>query len=194
MDALFNSKSEEFKESADVLVVGFADGTAHISVYDFFKIGVFQWKPASRYSQNDHVLFHSSHPYSSTHALLVSSTLRSRQELYFLPLDLRLIPETGRYLSLLASKTTQLLNVLRYIQEVQTHIYSEYKTSQDLPGKFMRNVDEALQEKCHCSWVHAAYHLAVTGHCYPPVKQWLVEELGERVSLKMGNFCNLELT
>ena len=181
MDAVFHSKSKEFNESADVLIVGFKDGTTHISIYDFFEIGSFTWKPASRDSQDDHLLLHVSHPYSSTHSLLVSSTLRSREELYFLPLDLRLIPETGQYLSLLASKTTQLLNILRYIQEVQAHIYSEYRVSQDLPGKFMQNIDEALQEKCQCNWVHAAYHLAVTGHCYPPVKEWLVEELGERV-------------
>ena len=124
---------------------------------------------------------HTSHPYSSTHALLSVNLADKNIELRFLPLDLRLIPETGRYLSLLAAKSTQLHNILRYIQEVQAQIQSEFKASQDLPSKFIRNIEEALQEQNQCSWVQAAYHLVVTGICYPSVKEWLVDELGERV-------------
>ncbi|KAL9615153.1 MAG: hypothetical protein Q9167_000359 [Letrouitia subvulpina] len=56
----------------------------------------------------------------------------------------------------------------------------EFQTSQDLQNRFIRNVDETLQEKCDCTWIHAAYHLVLTGHCLPGVKDWLVDELGER--------------
>ena len=97
------------------------------------------------------------------------------------PLDLRLISSTGRYLSLLASKSTRLHNILRYMQQVQKQIYSEFKASQDLPRRFVRNVEEALQETHDCTWMQAAYHTVVTGHCFPQVKEWLVDEMGERV-------------
>ena len=168
---------ETSAESADVLITGFEDGSVHLSIYDFFEIGSFQL-PGSK------LLQHCSHPFSTTHSLLVSTQKSSHDVVQLIPLDLRLISNAGRYLSLLASKSTQLHNLMRYMHQVQSQLISEFKTSQDLPSRFIRNVEEALQENIGCSWVHAAYHLAVTGNCYPPVKEWLVEELGERVCRK----------
>ncbi|KAI4174012.1 MAG: hypothetical protein LQ343_002575 [Gyalolechia ehrenbergii] len=114
---------------------------------------------------------------STTHALLVSNGL---EELHVVPFDLRPISSAGRYLSLLASKVTELHNLLGYLHQVQEHISSEIRTSQDLPSRFMRNIDETLREKSDCTWVQAAYHLVVTGQCCPEAKEWLVNELGER--------------
>lgn len=168
-------------DSADVLLVGHNDGTLHLSIYDFFKVGSFDTRHISPSLHSSRPFLHSSHPLCSTHALLVSSSSQGQQDLYFVPFDLRLIPETGRHLSVLASKSTQLQNVLRYVGEVQLQIYSNFNTSQDLPHKFIRNIEEALQEKNQCGLVNAAYHLAVTGNCYPCMKEWLVDELGERV-------------
>ena len=54
--------------------------------------------------------------------------------------------------------------------------------SQDLPSKFMRNVNESLEEKEEGTLVENLYHLAVTGHCPATLKEWLVDELAERVS------------
>ncbi|KAL8831838.1 MAG: hypothetical protein Q9191_000627 [Dirinaria sp. TL-2023a] len=112
--------------------------------------------------------------------LLVIGFEDDGETLCMTPLDLRLISSTGRYLSLLASKSTRLHNLLRYMQQVQKQIYSEFKASQDLPRRFVRNVEETLQETHDCTWTQAAYHTVVTGHCFPQVKEWLVEELGER--------------
>lgn len=98
-----------------------------------------------------------------------------------MPLDLRLLSNAGRYLSLLASKSTQLHNVLRYMYQVQRQMYSDFRASQELPNRFMGNIEEALSEQSDCSWLQAAYHLVVTGHCHSQVKDWLVEQLGERV-------------
>lgn len=169
-------------DSADVLLVGYENGSLHLSIYDFFKIGTFDTGHISPDLYSSRPLLHISHPFCSTHALLASSLLQGQEELYFVPFDLRLIPETGNYLSVLASKSTQLQNVLRYIGEVQMQMYSDFKTSQDLPHKFIRNIEEALQEKNQCGFITAAYHLAVTGNCYPCMKEWLVDELGERVN------------
>ena len=181
LDAIFHSSRRESNDSTDVLFIGFEDGTTYLSVYDFFAIGCFSSGQIFSRLQANKILVHTSHPYSSTHTLLASSDSEANQELHLIPLDLHLIPETGRYLSLLASKLTQLQHILTYIQETQSQIYSEVRTSQDLPSKFIRNIEEALQEKNQCDWKHAAYHLVVTGDCYPSVKEWLVDELGERV-------------
>ena len=185
MDTLLHPTKQDSAGSADVMITGFEDGTIHLSIYDFFEIGSFQL-PGSK------LLQHCSHPCSTTHSLLVSTRQSDRDQVQLIPLDLRLISNAGRYLSLLASKSTQLHNLIRYMHQVQNQLVSEFRTSQDLPSRFIRNVEEALQEKGGCSWVHAAYHLAVTGNCYAPVKEWLVEELGERVCKIVHVRCSLD--
>lgn len=181
LDALFQPVSKGANDSADLLVIGFEDGTVHLSIYDFFEIGHFSLPTDTRPAQHTRLVSHCFHPYSTTHPLLVAKSTPDGQTLCMTPLDLRLISSTGRYLSLLASKSTRLHNLLRYMQQVQKQIYSELKASQDLPRRFVRNVEETLQETHDCTWTQAAYHTVVTGHCFPQVKEWLVEEMGERV-------------
>lgn len=181
LDAMIQSLKQNQDDLADVLLVGCQDGTLHLSIYDFFKVGTFDTRHITPDLHNSRLFLHNSHPLCSTHSLLVSSLSQGLQDLCFVPFDLRLIPETGRHLSVLASKSTQLQNVLRYTGEVQLQLYSIFNASQELPHKFIRNVEEALQEENQCGFVIAAYHLAVTGNCYPCMKEWLVEELGERV-------------
>lgn len=181
LDTLFQPLTPEFTDSADVLVVGFEDGTIHLSIYDFFEVGSFSVSQTLRGFLSCKPLLHASHPYSTTHSLLVSCETDSHRDLQFLPLDLRLISTAGRYLSLLASKSTQLLNVLRYVRQVQRQMYSDFKASQDLPSRFMASIEETLEGSSDCNWTQAAYHLVVTGNCHSEVKEWLVDQLGERV-------------
>jgi len=100
-----------------------------------------------------------------------------------LTLDLRFITKSGIYLSLLASKITQLQNLLRYIRQVQNQIQLEWKNAQDLPRRYIRNVNEDLQERCLSDFVTSAYHLLVTGDCFEPLKEFLVDQVGERVCI-----------
>ena len=177
-------------DSADILFVGFQDGIVHLNIYDSFEIGSFSLQQASRDFQSCRPLFHASHPFSTTHLLLASSSNGNDEELHVVPLDLRLISNAGRYLSLLAAKSTQLNNVLRYIHQVQRQMYSDFKASQDLPRRFISNIEETLQEHVGCNWMQAAYHLVVTGNCYLEVKEWLVDQLAERVSTNLR--CNAD--
>ena len=183
IDTIFQLPSKSSNVSADVLIVGFEDGTIHLSIYDFFEIGSFSVKMASQSFEHCQFLGHCAHTYSTTHTLLLANGSATSREIYLVPLDLRLISNTGRYLSLLASKSTQLHNILRYMQQVQKQMYTEFKSSQDLPRRFMQNIEEPLQERLDCTWIQAAYHLVVTGNCYPQVKEWMVDELGERVCM-----------
>lgn len=164
-----------------MLAVGFEDGIVHMSIYDFFEVGSFSLQQASPVIRDSKPLLHAYHPHSTTHAFIVSKEGSDRHELFVVPLDLRLVSSAGRYLSLLAAKSTQLHNILRYIQQVEREMINEYRAAQDLPSRFIRNIDETLKVKSACTWIEAAYHLVATGNCYPEVKEWLVDELGERV-------------
>lgn len=59
---------------------------------------------------------------------------------------------------------------------------SEWKSTQELPSRFLRNINETLAEKeDNRDIVQALYHSVATGHTFPSVKEWLVDELSERV-------------
>ena len=92
-----------------------------------------------------------------------------------------MITETGNYLPLVASKSTQLQNLLRYLVATQMQVYKEFSSSQDLPKRFIANIEETLQERVQCNFVTALFHLIATGDCYECVKEWLIDELGEKV-------------
>ncbi len=183
MDSIFHPLGKHGDDAVDVLLVGSSDGSLQVSIYDSFVIGTFQLGALAG-SDGYRLLSHSSHPYCSTHAIVTAATTAGgRKELNLIPLDMLFISNSGHYLSLLASKSTQLQSLLRYIHQTQSHMHSEWKSSQDLPKKFIRNINESLGEKSQGTLVQAAYHLVATGHCYPVVKEWLVDELTERVCL-----------
>ncbi|KAF2085557.1 hypothetical protein K490DRAFT_46593 [Saccharata proteae CBS 121410] len=102
-----------------------------------------------------------------------------RDRLALVPLTLRFIPSAGIYLHLIASKTAQLQNLLQYIQSSLKTISTFFLHSQDLPGRFMRNVNETLMEKDEGTLVDNFFHMAVTGDCPTTIKEWLVDELTE---------------
>ncbi|KAH0551523.1 hypothetical protein GP486_007262 [Trichoglossum hirsutum] len=158
IDAMLLPLSKKESDVVDVLVVALDDGTLHLSA------GCKAW-------------LYSSHSYSSTHSLLART---SEDEVYFVPLDLRFISCSGGYLSLLASKSTQLQNLLRYTIQVQQHMDNEWRSSQELPSKFIRNINQTLEEKLDTNWVDEAYQLVISGHCSDPTGEWLVDELTER--------------
>nr|UPX44851.1 hypothetical protein FAC5L9_14 [Penicillium camemberti] len=178
IDAMFHSAAKDASDSVDVLFIGFDDGSVHLRIFDCFEIGSFPVGETVGVAESRRILRHASHPLSSTQALLASGS--SGAPLDLVTLDLRFITKSGRYLSLLASKTTQLHNLLRYIGSVQRQIELEWKNAQELPARFLRSVNEDLQEKCQCDFVTAIYHLVVTGHCFEPMKEFMVDIVGER--------------
>lgn len=182
MDTLFHPFDPKDNDSVDVMVVGTKEGQIHLTIYDSFVIGSFPL-PSVPSSMTSQLIMHSSHPKFSSHALLLKAP--ESDSLSFAALDLRFISATSNYLSLLASRSTALQNLLRYIHQVQILIVNEWKSTRDLPSKFLRNVNEELAEKGKGNIVQALYHSVATGHTFPIVKEWLVDELAERVS-----FCD----
>lgn len=88
----------------------------------------------------------------------------------------------GIYLHLISSKTSQLQNLLLYVQQCLQRIQTYYKQSLDLPSKFKMAISDALKEKGLGNLVQHMYHLACTGHCPEVLREWLVEALTEAVS------------
>lgn len=130
------------------------------------------------------VLQHIIHPLSSTHALLVqTSTKKGDGELHVLALDLNFIPQTTPYyLSTLATKSTQLLNLLRYLMQTALHLSIELRGAFDLPSKFIRNINDTLAQSPDgpTDFVTASYQLVVTGECSDELRDWMIDEIGER--------------
>ncbi|KAI9373101.1 anaphase-promoting complex, cyclosome, subunit 4-domain-containing protein [Aspergillus egyptiacus] len=177
IDAIFHSASKNASDAVDVLLVGFDDGAVHLRIFDCFQIGSLQIAGSIGAGVTQcTVLQHASHPLSSTHALIAAHG----DSLHLITVDLRFITRSGRYLSLLAHKTTQLQNLLRYICQVQKQIELEWKNAQELPARYMRSVNQDLEDKCHCDFVTAAYHLVLTGDCFEPLREFLVDIVGER--------------
>ncbi|KAI1940293.1 hypothetical protein LOZ52_003843 [Ophidiomyces ophidiicola] len=179
IDSIFHSNSKN-SDSVDVVLAGFNDGSIHLRIFDSFEIGTIQATKHLDGFTEARVLAHASHPMSSTHSFLFATKLEEEEKLWIFSLDLLFITKSGIYLSVLASKVTQLQNLMRYIKQVQTQVLLEWKNTQDLPGRYLRNINEDLQEKMSCNFVTAAYHLVVTGDCYAPLKEFLVDQVGER--------------
>lgn len=161
------------------MVVGTKEGHIHLTIYDSFVVGSFD-SPLSAGGEPPYLVLHASNEQYSTHGLLMKSP-GPVEALYLVPMDLRFISASSEYLSLLASRSTALQNLLRYINQVRGLMASEWKATQELPGKFLRNINETLSEKGNRDVVQALYHSVATGHTFPEVREWLVDELAERV-------------
>jgi len=180
LDALFRPFDPKDNEAVDVMVVGTKEGDIHLSIYDSFVIGSFT-SPIIIGGHSSQLVLHASHQKCSTHSLIMKTSV-SENSLHFVPMDLRFVSASSHYLSLLASRSTALQNLLRYIHQVQILMLNEWKATQELPAKFLRNINETLGEKGSRNIVQALYHSVATGHTFPAVREWLVDELTERVS------------
>ncbi|KAK4218072.1 anaphase-promoting complex, cyclosome, subunit 4-domain-containing protein [Rhypophila decipiens] len=186
LDFVFRPCKAEDANTVHVMTVGTADGGIHLSIYDSFIIGTFRPSPITAGMTapargSFHLCGHGFHPDISTHSLLLRPQDDSAK-LYVLPMDLTFIHDSPINLSLLASKTTTLQNLLRYLKQTQSHMAGEFKSSRELPNRFILGVQEDLQkmERGPITIVQALCHTVTTGDVFPPMKEWLLESLTER--------------
>lgn len=192
IEFLFQPFNAEDSDQVDIMVVGTNDGRLHLSIYDTFIVGDFRYTlPSSMYRPGVlQLVHHTSHPTISTHSLLLKHPSDSDRAVYLVPMDLPAIPSSPINLSLLASKLTTVQKLLRYVKQTQLHMMVEYNNSRELPARFMRSVQEDLakEESGPNDIVQAFFHAVVTGHFYPVVREWLVDQLAERVSPLTENY------
>ncbi|KAI1862462.1 hypothetical protein JX265_009176 [Neoarthrinium moseri] len=186
LEFLFRPFSPETSDLVDVMLVGTDDGQIHLSIYDSFVIGNFKYNLPNDLGNTDplKLMHHASNPDLSTHSLLFRPSSKGEtRELYLVPMDLTFIHSSPENLSLLASKTTTLQKLLRYVRQVQMHMVYEWQSTRELPGKFLNSINESLRETGTYGEMdigQAIYHSVVTGHTFPEVKEWLVDQLAER--------------
>ena len=199
IDTIFHPQSSaaaQQKASGDIvdmLVARTHHCSMHVRIFDSFEIGIVDAAQAlPKGLKGRRIVQHASHPLLSTHFLVVEAeadgpTSRGGKQtkddtsLHLVGLDLRFLTQTSYNLPLVAAKATQLQNLLRYISQIQSQLSQEVRTAFDLPSRFLRNVNESLAEQdSSASFTTAAYHLVVTGAIDPRLKEWLVDEVGER--------------
>jgi anaphase-promoting complex subunit 4 len=169
------------------MIVGTSDGKLQLSIYDSFIIGTFPQplldSPASAPSSTMHMILHAAHPRTSTHSLIYAEKQNEPQEVHLVPMDLPFLSFSPINLSLLSSKLTTLQALLRYLKQTSLHMQVEWKNARELPARFLRSVHGDLEEMNGGpnEIVSALFHTALTGHAHPPVKEWLVDSLAERV-------------
>ncbi|KAL1880735.1 hypothetical protein Daus18300_001349 [Diaporthe australafricana] len=190
LESMFPPLRPEDNDVVDVMAVGTRDGRVHLSIYDSFPIGSLKIPikqgPSPSSSQVDGVYqlsLHAAHPKVSTHSLLLRPNDEERvKHLYLVPMDLRFVSYSPVNLSLLASKTTTLQKLLRYLKQTQAHIVNEWMSTRELPSRFLSFIQEDLQkmESGPTNIVQALYHTVMTGHVHRPVTEWLVDSIAER--------------
>ncbi|KAI0527821.1 anaphase-promoting complex, cyclosome, subunit 4-domain-containing protein [Xylaria bambusicola] len=186
LEFLFRPFSKDDSDKVDVMVVGTDDGQIHISIYDSFVIGSFRYSLPPSFGRKTELKLcgSASHLELSTHMLVFSpSTEDKTKTLYLVPIDLTFINSSPENLSLLASKTTTLQKLLRYVKQVQTHMLKEWQSTRELPNRFLNSINQTLKESEAYGDMNigqAMYHSVVTGHTFPEVKEWLVDQLAER--------------
>ncbi|KAI0901529.1 anaphase-promoting complex, cyclosome, subunit 4-domain-containing protein [Annulohypoxylon nitens] len=186
LEFLFQPFSPHDSDKVDVMIVGTDDGQIHVSIYDSFIIGTFKYslpQPSER-DVSLQLCHHASHPNLSTHILVFRpSKDDNASTIYLIPMDLTFIHSSPENLSLLASKTTTLQKLLRYVKQVQMHMIHEWQSTRELPTRFLNSINETLRESENYGEMtigQALYHSVVTGHTFPEVKEWLIDQLAER--------------
>lgn len=200
LDAMFHTMQQTAvsglpNDSVDVLSLYSDNSTLHLKIFDCFEIGdipippILTTDPLGRSLDipvKAAIVLQASHPLSPTSVLVVQKqqsepdgSLRS----IIMPLTLQFLQNTVPYLSLVAQKCTNLTNILRYLSQVRQQIESEWRTAQDLPSRFIRNIEEDLasqEGENAMDFKIAAYHLVMMGDCPSTMKEWLLDQVGDR--------------
>ncbi|KAH7066633.1 anaphase-promoting complex, cyclosome, subunit 4-domain-containing protein [Paraphoma chrysanthemicola] len=194
VDSLLHSHHLKDQNSVDMFIRCSNRGTIHPSIHDSMETVNIHLPHVWNIESTP--LLHTSHPYSCSHALLMRTTSPAtrKSQIAFVPLTLNFIPSAGIYLHLIASKTSQLQNLLLYITQCLQRVRTFFKHAQDLPGKFMLNISETLEEKGQGDLVTNLFHLACTGNCSPVMREWLVDELAEQGHKRWDNVVTTSLS
>jgi anaphase-promoting complex subunit 4 len=187
IDTMFHPHSVSTEDKSDlinVLIASAIDCVVQVSMFDSFVIGTVNLGSALPKSMKDARIRHSiSHPLLSTHYVTIEAgrpgSLASSTHL--VSLDLRYISQTNHNLPLLATKVTQLQNLLRYLLQISNQLSAEVRTAFDLPSRFVENVNESLTEQdSSADFMTESYHLILTGTCSDNFREWLVDQVGDR--------------
>ena len=203
LDAMFQPVRQHNQAlTTNVIAVAHTDAHVHIRIFDSFEIGDININTSHNQRSNqssDRILRIISHPFSHRIFFLVQSELaaltspsrhtRSKNfsdvdttSLHLVALNLNFLKDLPWTISVLATKATQLQNLIRYIHQIESQLTREVKTAFDLPRRFLSALDGDLQEEDGegNTFETCAYHAMLTGEVGGKFKEWLTDVLNER--------------
>ena len=195
VDSLLQSQHLKDHNSVDMFIRCSVRGTVHLSIYDSLETVDVQIPRAWNIECTP--LIHASHPYSCSHGILMQTSSHlspQSKHITLIPMTLNFIPSAGIYLHLIASKSSQLQNLLLYVTQTLQRTRTFFKHTQDLPSKFMMNISETLEEKDQGDLVTNLFHVACTGNCSTTMREWLVDELAEQGHKRWDNTVTSSFT
>lgn len=186
LDAALHGSTEDSYNDLDILLLSGHGGTTRLVLYDSLNIGNVDLPTAWQISKIK-CLQHYSHPYSYSHMFLTKLDFGGESahgpRIALIPLSLKFVETRGNYLQIISSKTAQLELLLQYMSECLFALQYHWNHAMDLPKRFMGLINETLADKKEdATLVQLLYHLAATGDCPPVLKEWLTDEVAERVS------------
>lgn len=110
----------------------------------------------------------------------------------FSTMDILFIQQFGQYLFQLASTSTRVQALIRYMRETVGSIETEFKTMNDLTQRFVGIIAEDA-ENVGSEVGLELFEFLVTGGPSPILKEWLTNTLTERVSTPcelVGGVCS----
>jgi anaphase-promoting complex subunit 4 len=113
---------------------------------------------------------------------LAEDVTHSTNRYYFSTVDLLFIQQFGQYLFQLASTSTRVQALIRYLREAITSIEAEFKTMNDLAQRYVGILNEDA-EKISSTVTLELFEFLVTGTPSEILKEWLVDTVTERVSI-----------
>ncbi|CAK7274447.1 hypothetical protein SEPCBS57363_006168 [Sporothrix epigloea] len=190
LESIFRPLRPKDGDSIHIMILGTEDGTIHVSIYDTFLMGSltlpFPKKDGQSGNCDDtrpllHLRRHTSHPGSSTHALLLANETEDNMAVYLSFMDISFFYCSPLSLSLVAYKTTTFQKLVRYIRQTADHMQAEWQGARELPARFLANIQEDLQgQKRRKNIDHALRMAAMTGYVPSVLKEWLVDTIAER--------------
>lgn len=179
LDALINSVGKPGDgTNLDVLLIGEERGKLLLNVFDSFLVGTMELSSlCSQLNEYSTLICHRATSNLSVHALLLKDTTDGRTQ--FATMDILFIHQFGQYLHQLASTSTKVTALMRYMHETVVSLQTEFKTMNDLSDRFVSIIDEDLQKDCSEIGLELFEYL-VTGIPSSTLKKVLLDVLPER--------------
>jgi hypothetical protein len=178
LDAALHKDSSRELYALNTLLLSNQEGAIRVIVYDSLSIG----NISLPFAHPARHIKHASHPLAHCHVLLSQYEAGPTQfQTALLPISFRFLRSAGRNIHFIDSKTAQLELLVQYVGEALIAIEHHWKHAQDLPSRFQQSISETLREKEEPSLSQSLYQLAVTGYCSETLKEWLTDQLAERV-------------
>ncbi|GAM90778.1 hypothetical protein ANO11243_088230 [Dothideomycetidae sp. 11243] len=181
LHSLLNSKTSQNADAFEITFTCLSDESVEIAIGDLFQ-HTFRKKGGK---QGRFISQHAS-PASGFHAVIVKDAHEAEQEqaaisglsisLYQDPFSNSESVHTGTVLG----SATQLQRLSLYIGQCIDTACLDWNTLTALPGRFIANINDTLEENSECALQGQFTQLLLTGHCSETVGEWLKEELQER--------------